>query len=346
MKEKRSGLGKRFRKGLSLLLTLCLLAGLIPDAVFAEDETNAVTAEAGTEAAAGEAENTAEEAGTAEIAETETETETAAEAQSATEALTETAVTETDEISVETESGTVQETETETETESEATAGLLGSTAAVICGHSNDADTCMVCEVEALIAELPGVDEISAMDTDGQNEVYLQASDICDIYYDDLTEDERELVPNIGDLWEVLDYFSGAISLTATQNGNVSYIDAEGTTQTYSRDYYAVDSDSTTWGTDSTETWYVVNSSVEISDRIVVSGTVNLILEDGCTLTASSGITVNSGNTLIIYGQTSGTGTVSATATESYYAGIGGSKGNSCGTITINGGTVEATGGN
>ena len=38
--------------------------------------------------------------------------------------------------------------------------------------------------------------------------------------------------------------------------------------------------------------WYVVNSNVTISSCITVSGSVNLILADGYTLTASQGITV------------------------------------------------------
>ncbi|MCD7762677.1 MAG: InlB B-repeat-containing protein, partial [Lachnospiraceae bacterium] len=348
MKGKKSGLEKRFRKGLSLLLTLSLLAGMIPDAAFAEDKTNAVAAEAGTEAAVAETETTATEAQPATEAVTTETTVTEASETDAPETAVETGIEAgTEETSGETESETAQETEmlAEAKTESETDAALLGSTAASLCDHGNDAYTCVICEVEALIDELPTIDEISAMDTDGQNEVYTQASDICDIYYDELTEDEQDQVTNIEDLWEVLDYFSGAISLTATQTtGNVSYIDENGTTQTYSGDYYAVDSASTAWGTNSTETWYVVNSSVEISERIIVSGTVNLILVDGCTLTASSGLTVNSGNTLNIYGQTGGTGTV--TATGGYGgAGIGGGKSNSSGTITISGGKVTAIGG-
>ncbi len=353
-------LEKRLRKSLSIVLTLCLLAGMIPDAAFAEDETNAVVAEAETEASVGESETTVEEAGTAKIAETETETEieteTAAEAQPATEAATETVVTEAEsgtesaqtevassetyEPSVETESGTEQETETETETESETNVGLLGSTAATICDHGNDAGTCVICEVEALIDELPTIDEISGMDTDGQNEIYTQASDICDIYYDELTEDEQDQVTNIDDLWEVLDYFSGAISLTAASS--ITYLDITGEEQSCS-DYTSVTAQ-TTWGTSGEEIWYVVDNDTTISDRITVNGTVNLILVNGYTLTASSGIAVNDGNTLNIYGQTGGTGKIEATGGD-LQAGIGGDSNKSCGTITIIGGTVTAIGG-
>jgi len=70
--------------------------------------------------------------------------------------------------------------------------------------------------------------------------------------------------------------------------------------------------------------WYVVNSDVTVSSRITVSGSVNLILVDGCTLTASDGISLNAGNTLTVYGQTADTGHLSATTkTDTYgYAGI------------------------
>ncbi|QFJ53695.1 hypothetical protein [Pseudobutyrivibrio xylanivorans] len=122
--------------------------------------------------------------------------------------------------------------------------------------------------------------------------------------------------------------------------------------------YTVVTSSSTAWGGGTT---YVVNSNVTIADRITVNGTANLILCDDATLTASSGITVSNGNTLNIFGQQEGTGTLTATA---YYysegnnwdsknycgAAIGGlgyadsqSTGTeACGSINIHGGTVNA----
>lgn len=89
--------------------------------------------------------------------------------------------------------------------------------------------------------------------------------------------------------------------------------------------------------------WYVVDSNVTISDRIIVSGTVNLILVDGYTLTASDGIRVEQGDTLNIYGQTEDSGTVAATTLNIYDAVIGSNSDpvRGTGTITINGGTVE-----
>ena len=96
--------------------------------------------------------------------------------------------------------------------------------------------------------------------------------------------------------------------------------------------------------------WYIVNSDITISTRITVNGTVNLILADGYSLTASQGITVNSGNTLNIYGQTSGTGALNATGAKlssddgTEAAGIGSTGYSTVGNITIHGGRITATG--
>ena len=98
--------------------------------------------------------------------------------------------------------------------------------------------------------------------------------------------------------------------------------------------------------------WYIVYSNVTISDRITVNGTAHLILCDGKTLTASKGITVNNGNTLNIYGQTSGTGVLYARGTQVNDAGYGGTESagigstghTTIGNITIHGGRITAIG--
>ena len=100
--------------------------------------------------------------------------------------------------------------------------------------------------------------------------------------------------------------------------------------------------------------WYVVNADVTRTGTITVSGDAKLILVDGKTLivTASSGskdagIRVVGANSLTIYGQAGGTGVLKATGDE-YGAGIGGrlyETNPTTGTITINGGKVEANGG-
>ena len=93
--------------------------------------------------------------------------------------------------------------------------------------------------------------------------------------------------------------------------------------------------------------WYEVTGSMTLRGRIAVIGTVHLNLGAGTVLTAAQGINVASENSLII----DGNGTLNATAPTGAanqdkwgYAGIGGGIGESCGTVTINGGIVNATG--
>lgn len=85
-------------------------------------------------------------------------------------------------------------------------------------------------------------------------------------------------------------------------------------------------------------------------------GNATIILKDGSTNTVKGfhknypGIYVPEGSTLTIKGETSGTGSLTASpfdggTASSYGAGIGGGNGISCGNIIIQGGTVNATGG-
>ena len=123
-----------------------------------------------------------------------------------------------------------------------------------------------------------------------------------------------------------------------------------------------VTSDTTEWANGT----YVVSATTTISSRITVTGTVNLIIFDGATLTAEKGITVSDGNTLNIYmGSSSNsiqsTGQLNATALKddvhrtSYLgAGIGGYceqsmspdgtsnfQKSGCGNINIHGGSIR-----
>ena len=131
---------------------------------------------------------------------------------------------------------------------------------------------------------------------------------------------------------------------TAWADG-ISYLDATGTQQSCTT-YTTVESSSTFWNSG----WFVVNSNTTISDRITVSGTVNLILTNNATLTASKGITVGSDATLNIYAQTDDEATMGALVAsgvndnQQYNAGIGGVDNTAAGTITINGGKINATG--
>ena len=90
--------------------------------------------------------------------------------------------------------------------------------------------------------------------------------------------------------------------------------------------------------------WYAVEGTVTGDNRIEVQGTVNLILEDGCSFTVNGGIEVNEGNALTIWGQQEGNGELKAQNVGKYCAGIGGGDGKSGGNITINGGIIQSKG--
>lgn len=109
--------------------------------------------------------------------------------------------------------------------------------------------------------------------------------------------------------------------------------------------YCLVTGSDTTWGTESTSSWYVVTDVVTISERVTVSGDVSLILTDDASLTAADGIEVDDGNSITIYGQTAGIGKLTATSTSDYAAGIGGGYRKDAGSITIHGGSITAQGG-
>ena len=138
---------------------------------------------------------------------------------------------------------------------------------------------------------------------------------------------------------------------TALADTGYNYIDENCDTQTTGT--LAVTAISASTAT-LTSGWYVVNTDVLRSGTITVSGDAKLILVDGKTLTVTAssgskdaGIRVVGANSLTIYGQAGGTGVLKATGDE-YGAGIGGrlyETNPTTGTITINGGKVEANGG-
>ena len=148
------------------------------------------------------------------------------------------------------------------------------------------------------------------------------------------------------------------LPVTAMAADPVEYLDEDGNEQICEEATEVTDK-STAWSAEeSTEAWYVVNGNVTIADRITVTGDVHLILANGCKLDAEKGISVTSGNSLTIYGQSGGSGQMIAgtagiaddyNSGMEFYAGIGGDRGNNGvyahGTITINGGTITAHGG-
>lgn len=124
----------------------------------------------------------------------------------------------------------------------------------------------------------------------------------------------------------------------------IPYIDENGDEQTRTSATEVAEGVTEWTGSDPDGGWYVVNSTLTISERVNVTGDVHLILADGCTLTASQGINVTGDNSLTIYGQAAGTGALTADG-GSNQAGIGGGNYSTGGTVTINGGKVTANGG-
>lgn len=148
---------------------------------------------------------------------------------------------------------------------------------------------------------------------------------------------------------------------TADENG-ISYIEYTWDEDTSSLtksdgtrnagEYTVITADTTSWGTADSETWYAVVSTVEISERVTVSGDVHLILADGASLTIDGGIHLPKDNSLAIYGQTKSTGKLVANSNNSTNSNgsivdavIGGNTGETAGDITIHGGNIESKGG-
>ena len=141
-------------------------------------------------------------------------------------------------------------------------------------------------------------------------------------------------------------------------NDPVAYIDFDenGVQKIESCEKYSlVTENNTEWNaSDENNGWYVVSSDVTIGteeapQRVTVGGDVHLILTNNAKLTVNGGISVNAGNSLTIYAQpaekdkTMGSLTVENVEVDN--AGIGGDDEKDGGTITINGGSVTATGG-
>lgn len=96
--------------------------------------------------------------------------------------------------------------------------------------------------------------------------------------------------------------------------------------------------------------WYVLSGNVSFgtagaANRLTISGDVKIILADGCSLNAASGIEVPSGSSLTIYAQSDGNdmGSLTARSAISGAPAIGAFGGNA-GTISVKGGSVTADG--
>ena len=130
----------------------------------------------------------------------------------------------------------------------------------------------------------------------------------------------------------------------------VHYKDVDGRDRT--QRCFPITAETTELKTGANSGWYVVKDDVTInrpmeSGRVTVNGTVNLILMDGKSLTINGpdgGLQVTTGQSLNIWSQTNGTGSLICENTN-WSAGIGGTKNGACGTVIINGGNITTTGG-
>ena len=134
------------------------------------------------------------------------------------------------------------------------------------------------------------------------------------------------------------------------QYAPVPYVDADGVARTKTADEFDVITEETRFLANG---WYAVVDDADIAanTNIVVEGNVHLILCDGASLTVTNApmhcaaVSVGTNATLAIYGQTQGTGRLTAKG-GTYGAGIGGGHtGDGCGAVVIHGGTITATGG-
>ena len=203
----------------------------------------------------------------------------------------------------------------------------------------SEANAITVEKVQELIDALPATDKLTAMTKDEQNAVYADLQAAYEAYQA-LTEDEQALLTGTEVFESLFHFFNGMVNLLA-ENG-VSYLDKNGSKQT-AENVTVVGSSMTAWNGG----WYVVSGTVTIDGTVTVSGEVHLILADNASLTANGGIDVVENNSFSVYAQSVGEnmGTLTATGSQSGEAGIGGRNGENAGTITINGGTVKATGG-
>lgn len=197
---------------------------------------------------------------------------------------------------------------------------------------------------------------------------------------DVIVEGVFELIENeIINQEELNDNKMSLLSNQKSESDPITYLyrfENEKQEKTITKDEYVLLVDVT--GSELSEGTYVVDRDITISDRrLVVNGTVNIILCDGFTLTCKQGITVATPNTLYIYGQENETGkliastdgqALSAAIGGGYYqatagtihlcsgtieaiggsdggAGIGGGNGGSAGTINIYGGNITSSGG-
>ena len=120
--------------------------------------------------------------------------------------------------------------------------------------------------------------------------------------------------------------FTGIGSYTGTKTCNIRVLGSD--------EYYPINSEMTTLASEK----YGVFQDLEITSRIKISGDVTLFLGEGTTLHAPKGIELSNGNSLTIEGP----GALTIDNCDREKSGIGAQD---VGTLTINGGTINVTGG-
>lgn len=119
--------------------------------------------------------------------------------------------------------------------------------------------------------------------------------------------------------------------------GNFSYIDEQGQTKQCQDPMVLFGED-----TIIDSGWYLLKGEQVIDHRLVIDGDVHLILQDGSNINVQGGIEASQGNQLSIYAQSMGNamGALQVIDVAPYDAGIGGSFGQSGGTMTFCGGKI------
>ena len=119
----------------------------------------------------------------------------------------------------------------------------------------------------------------------------------------------------------------------------VTYIDENGQEQT-TTEYIELNGSTASAKLNDSYNWYVVRGeNVVYENQIACYGDLHIILTDGAKLTTQGTNALQSAGSIFIYGQSEGTGQLVATSQPAY--GIYSQE-----NITINGGTINATGGN
>ena len=206
---------------------------------------------------------------------------------------------------------------------------------------------CRICPIEKLIAALPDVEDVTE---DNGDEARAQLDKVLALFSELTGEEQGQIdLSRCYELQEALDNANAPMMAKVSINyQEASWDGGKMIYENKTANCTPVESSAgaVTW----TAGWYAAGGDLTIDQPITVTGAVNLILTDGCTLNAEQGIVVTTGNSLTIYAQSEDGGTLNATGTTdsdgNASAGIGGGVSTfDSGRITIHGGVINATGG-